>query len=105
MSSRRWILLGLALPLGACATVDPVSQSVDRQFGEATAWNKSAQIIDPDPVYDENGARPGGNGDVAANATERYRTDRVKPLERIGTTSAPGGGSGGGSGSGGSGPQ
>jgi type IV pilus biogenesis protein CpaD/CtpE len=105
MFCKRMMLLSFtALPLASCATVDPSSGSVDRYFGEATAWNKAAQIINPDPVYVENGAQPGNNGEVAANATERYRTDKVKPLERVGTTALPAQGSGSNSG-GGSGPN
>lgn len=105
MSCKRWILLGLVVPLAACATADPQTNSVDRHFGEAVAWNKEAQIIDPDPVYDENDAKPGYHGEKAAAATKRYRTDAVKAVEQVGTsTSVSGGGSGSGSG-GGSGPQ
>ena len=98
MSSKHLILLGLiALPLAGCATVDPQTGSVDRHFGEAVAWNKAAQIIDPDPVYDEDDAKPGYHGEKAANATKRYRTDAVKAVEQVGTTEG-GSGSGGGSG-------
>lgn len=98
MSCKRLIVLGLAaLPLAACASVDPQTGSVDRQFGESVAWNKAAQIIDPDPVYDENDAKPGYHGEKAANATRRYRTDAVKAVESVGTTQGSGG-SGGGSG-------
>ncbi|WP_205479698.1 hypothetical protein [Sphingomonas arenae] len=106
MSCKRWILLGLALPLAGCATADPQTGSVDRHFGEAVAWNKEAQIIDPDPVYGENDAKPGSHGEKAAAATKRYRTDAVKAVEQVGTTSGGGGNGGsGGSGGGGSGPQ
>lgn len=104
MSFKRSILCGAALlALGACATTDPVTGSVDRNFGEAVAWNKAVQTINPDGTPATPGAaQPGGSGDVAAGAAERYRTDRVKPLERVTTTSQSGGG---GSGSGPSGPR
>lgn len=98
MRSKYLIGLSFALvPLAACATTDPVTGSVDRHFGEATAWNKAAHIIDPDPVYAETGAKPGDNGAVAAGATKRYRTDQVKPVETLNTTTVTGA-SGGGSG-------
>jgi hypothetical protein len=100
MSYKRALALGFVFaPLAACATVDPVTGSVDRHFGEAVAWNKAAHIINPDPVYSEDGAQPGDNGAVAAGAARRYRTDQVKPVERLGTTeSQSSGSSGGGSG-------
>jgi uncharacterized membrane protein YgcG len=102
MSCKRLIALGsLALPLAACASVDPVSQSIDPGFGEALAWNKAVQTIDPDPTFPADGAIPGGNGQVAAEAAKRYRTDRAKPVETMQTTSGPGGGGGGSSGGGG----
>ncbi len=101
MFSRRLILIGsTAICLPACATLDPVTGSVDRQFGEAVAWNKAAQIIDPDPTYSAEGAKPGQNGAVATAATKRYRTDQVKPVERVGTTDAVSTGSSSGGGSG-----
>lgn len=100
MSSRLMLLAPTALLLGACA-VDPVTQSYDPGFGEAQKYNMAAQTIDPDPVYAPDGAQPGDNGDKGAHAVKRYRTDAVKDVEMMGTTSS---GSGGGS-SGGSGPQ
>jgi len=102
MSCKHFVLAGLvALPLAGCSSLDPQTGSVDRHFGEAVAWNKEAQIIDPDPVYDENDAKPGYHGEKAAAATKRYRTDAVKAVEQVGTTESVGGGSSGG----GSGPK
>ena len=101
MVSKRLVTLSVAvLPLSACASVDPVTGSVSPHFGEAVAWNKAAQIINPDPVYADSGAKPGDNGAVAAGAAKRYRTDTVKPVETLGTTTSTTGGSGSGSGSG-----
>jgi hypothetical protein len=86
------------LTLAACASLDPVTGSVDRHFGEAVAWNKEVQTINPDGTPARPGAaQPGGSGDVAAGATRRYRTDQVKQVETVGTTEGSGG-SGGGSG-------
>ena len=102
MSCKRLIILTLAATaLAACSHVDERTGSVDRHFGEAAAWNKEAQVIDPDPVYDDAGAKPGDSGAVAAAASKRYRTDAVKQPQREQTTS----GSTGSSGGGGSGPQ
>jgi hypothetical protein len=85
------------LALAACSTVDPRTGSVDRQFGEAVAWNKAVQTIDPDPVYTADAAQAGSDGGKAAAASQRYRTDRVKRVERVSTSQGSGGG--------GSGPQ
>lgn len=93
MSFKRWTLAALAsLPLAACATTNPVTGSVDRHFGEAVAWNKAVQVINPDPVYPANSAQPGSSGDVAVGAAERYRTDKVKKVEEVQTSSGTTGG-------------
>lgn len=105
MCSSRMILAATvgALALGACAqTVDQRTGSVDRQFGEAVAWNKAVQTVDPDPVYTADATKPGSAGSKAVAAARRYRTDQVKKPESIGTSE--GGGGGGGSG-GSSGPR
>ena len=65
---------GLTLAMGACAPVDP-------GLGEAHRYDMALQTIDPDPVYPEDGAKPGDNGAVAAEATKRYRTGKAKPVE------------------------
>jgi hypothetical protein len=100
MSSKLLVLAAAALPLAGCASLDPVTGSVDRHFGEAVAWNKEVQVINPDGTPARPGAaQPGGSGDVAAGASQRYRTDRVKQIEQVGTTQ------GGGAAGGGAGPQ
>jgi type IV pilus biogenesis protein CpaD/CtpE len=75
--------------------VNPQTGSVDPGFGEAFKYDMAAQTIDPDPVYAADAAQPGDQGDKAAAAVKRYRTDAVKNVEVMQTTS---GGSGGGSG-------
>ena len=85
--------LGLAM-LAGCDTVDPVSGSVDRGFGEAVKYNAALQTIDPAPVYAEGGAQPGDSGAIGAEAVERYRTDRVKAISTQTTTTQTGSGSG-----------
>ncbi len=87
------VLLALGVALPACAPVDP-------GFGEALAYDKAIQTVDPDPVYREGGEQPGGSGDRGQKASERYRKGAVKQP----SAQSASGGSGGGSSSG-SGPQ
>lgn len=75
--------LPVMLAISGCAPVD-------HGFGDAVAYNKQLQTVDPDPQYPEGSAEPGDNGEVAAAAAGRYRTGRVKQP-------AASGGSGGGS--------
>lgn len=76
----------------------PQAGSMDAGFGEASRWNAAVQTINPDPVYPAGGAQPGDNGEKAANATKRYRTDRVKDTQPASTTSGTTGSGGGSSG-------
>lgn len=78
----------LVSPLGACAPVDP-------GFGEALAYDKAVQTVDPDPQYSEADAKPGANGEHGAAATQRYRKGQTKPVQSQSTAS--GGSSSGGS--------
>ena len=78
-----------ALALGGCSAVDP-------GFGEALRYDMAIQTIDPDPVYPEDGAKPSDNGAKASNATKRYRTGTVKPVETMSAGSSGGTGSGSG---------
>lgn len=78
--------------LAGCAPVDP-------GFGESLKYDMAAQTIDPDPVYPENGAKPGDNGQKAAKASENYRKGTTKPVQSIGTSSGTSGGGSGGNGS------
>ena len=96
MSSKLMLGGPLALLLLAgCDTLNQNNLSPDPGFGEAAKYNAAVQIIDPDPVYDPDGAQPGDSGDKGAAAVKRYRTDQVKRVETMTTTS---GGSGSGSG-------
>jgi hypothetical protein len=93
--SFRLIGAGAVLLLAAgCNTVDPRTGSVDRSFREAVAWNKAVQTINPDPVYTAEATKPGSDGAKAVGASQRYRTDRVKQIDRVGTSGGSGGGSG-----------
>ena len=75
-----------ALLLSGCDTVHP-NGSVDPGFGETARYNAALMIIDPEPRVAENAAMPGDNGAVGAAAAKRYRTDTVKPVERVQTSS------------------
>ena len=76
------------LVVSGCAPVDP-------GLGEAFHYDMAVQTIDPDPVYPDEGAKPGDNGDKAARATKRYRSDQVKQVQTMSVSSS---GSGSGSG-------
>ena len=91
--SSRLLLAPLAFGLLAgCNTVNPQTGSVDPGFGEAVKYDQAVQTIDPDPVYTADGAQPGDQGDKAAAAVKRYRTDTVKQVEQVQTTSGSGSG-------------
>ncbi len=91
MSSRRLLIAPLTLVLlGACDTIHPQTGSTDPGFGEAVKYNAAVQTIDPDPVYGEDDSKPGDNGAKGVAAVKRYRTDAVKPVETIGTSSGSG---------------
>lgn len=96
MSSKpriRFVVIAVsAAGLAGCNTVNPVSGSVDPAFGEALKYDMAIQVIDPDPVYYEDGAQPGDSGAKGAEAVKRYRTDAVKDVEQIQTTTSGGGG-------------
>ena len=95
MSSRLLIApLAIAL-LAGCNTIDPVSGSVDPGFGEAVKYNAAIQTIDPAPVYTELDEQPGSSGAKGAEAVKRYRTDAVKDVERIQTSTGQTTGGGG----------
>jgi hypothetical protein len=89
-SELKWIAAGSALLAAAgCAPVDP-------GFGEALRYDMAIQTVDPEPVYPEDGAKPGDSGEHAAKATERYRKGQTKPVVRESASSASGSGGGGG---------
>ena len=94
MSSRLLAAVAGCAMLGACHTAPlPQAGSLDAGWGEASKYNAAVQIIDPDPVYPAGGAQPGDHGEKAANATKRYRTDRVK--DTVPSTTQSSGSSGG----------
>ena len=91
---RKFLLFaaaGSALLLGGCETGFRDMKGEVTSFGEANRQTMMAQVIDPDPQYDEPLET---SADHAAQATDRYRKDRVKKPERVKSTSATGGGGG-----------
>ncbi len=60
-------------------------------FGEPNRQTMMAQVIDPDPQYDE--ATAPSSAEHAAQAVERYRNDKVKKPDRVRTTQGSSGGS------------
>ncbi len=89
---RLGVALALSLLAPACAPVDP-------GFGEALAYDKAIQTVDPDPTYRDGGELPGSSGVHGQKATERYRKGTVKQTQSLST------GGGGSSSGGGGGPQ
>jgi alanyl-tRNA synthetase len=88
MSFRRLCIACAACgALAACNTVNSHIGDEDPAVGEAVKYNAAIQIINPAPVYAEQGAQPGDNGDKGAQAVKRYRTDKVKDVETMTTTS------------------
>ena len=89
MSSRKFAAVAavtvLVLP-GCKSTLEHEAGLTDRGMGEAVAYAQAAQIINPDPVYEEGGMEPGASGAKAAAAMKRYRTDQVKRVERVSTS-------------------
>ncbi len=52
-------------------------------FGNATRSNFANQVVDPAPAYAEDA--PDADGQVMIGAFGRYRTDKVKPPDPLGT--------------------
>lgn len=84
---RLAVFAGLSVLIAACAPVDP-------GLGEALAYDKVAQTVNPDPQYPADGAQPGASGVKGAKASENYRKGTTKPVKVMSTSS--GGSSGGG---------
>ena len=98
MSYRRLIITAAGiLALGACNTAHKNIGMEDPALGEAVKYDAALQTINPDPVYPPGAAQPGDSGVKGAAAVKRYRTDAVKQVEVM-QTSTGGGASGGSSG-------
>jgi type IV pilus biogenesis protein CpaD/CtpE len=77
--------------LGACSTVNKNIGQEDVAFGEAVKYNAAVQIINPDPVYADEGAKPGDSGVKGAAAVKRYRADEVNARHKAEANSAKAG--------------
>lgn len=94
MNSDRFRIaaMGAALiALSGCETLMSTPPDAAK-FGDANRMTMMAQVVDPDPQYEEPMT---GSAENAAQAVARYRTGTVKQPARTRTTSATGGGSGG----------
>jgi hypothetical protein len=81
--ARTTVAAALVLILGGCATNAITEQPGDSRFGDANRQTMMAQVINPDPVYSEAGQSSGAH---AADAIDRYLTDKVKQPDTIRTT-------------------
>lgn len=79
--------------LGGCGTTNSHIGDNDPFVGEAVKYNAAIQTINPAPVYPAGAAQPGDNGVKGAEALKRYRTDKVKAVETMQTTTSSSGGS------------
>ena len=89
---------GAALILGAAGCTSPGDLKLGQadNWGEANRQTFAAQVINPSPEYDT--ALAPSSGEHAAQAVERYRSDKVKQpvkqsLSSVGSKSGTGSGS------------
>ncbi|MDZ4306999.1 hypothetical protein [Allopontixanthobacter sp.] len=87
--SRLAGIVAASLMLASCASNMLFEEPGDATFGEANRQTMMAQVIDPDPQYDE--LVPVSSGEHAAAAVERYRTDKVKQPDTISTSTTSSG--------------
>ena len=93
MSFRLLLIAGCGIALAACNTMNTHIGDEDPAFGEAFAYDKAIQTINPAPVYAADSAKPGDSGDKGAQNVRKYRQGQVKPVSNIGTSGGGGGGS------------
>ena len=86
-SIRALVPVAGLFALAACNTMNTHIGDEDPGMGEAVKYNAAIQTINPTPVYSATAAQPGGKGEVGAKAVKRYRTDSVKPVQTMQTTS------------------
>ena len=91
--ARRLLPVAAFIALVGCNTANTHIGDEDAFLGEAVKYNAAIQTINPTPVYPAGAAQPGDNGAKGQAAVKRYRTDTVKPVETM-TTSSSSSGSG-----------
>jgi len=74
---RHGAAAALALTAAGCTPTDAT-------FGNAVRQTMAAQVVNPDPQYEDT--IPTTEGATAAKAVDRYRTDKVKRPDTIRTT-------------------
>ena len=84
-NAKQMVLALLPIGVAACAPVDP-------GLGEALRYDMAIQTVNPDPVYPEDGAQPGDNGEKGAKAVKNYRSGETETLKVQSSTSSGGGG-------------
>jgi len=91
MSSKALSIAAATLALAACSTMNKPIGAEDVGLGESVKYNAAVQTVNPDPAYPADSAQAGDSGAKAAAAAKRYRTDAVKQVEAMQTTSGSGG--------------
>lgn len=74
---RIAVAAGLTLVAAGCTPTDAT-------FGNAVRQTMAAQVVNPDPQYED--PVPTTEGAKGAKAVDRYRTDKVKQPDTIRTT-------------------
>ena len=90
MSSRSLLIASSALVLAGCSTMNKPIGMEDPALGEAVKYNAAIQTVNPDPSYPAGSAQAGDSGTKGAAAVKRYRSDAVKSVEVMQTTSGGG---------------
>jgi len=83
---------GLALMLAGCVSNPIFEEPGETRFGDANRHTMMAQVVNPDPQYED--VVPVSSGEHAAGAVERYRNDNVYEPETIRATSGVSGSGG-----------
>jgi predicted small secreted protein len=91
MSSKILCAILPIFVVAGCNTTKNIGQE-DPAVGESVKYNAAVQTVNPDPVYPAGAAQPGDSGVKGAAAVKRYRTDAVKQVEVMQTTSGTSGG-------------
>lgn len=68
--------LAFAVSVSGCAVDPNTGDFIQYEFGEASDQTFMAQVVDPDPQYED--LVPESSGDNASKAIDRYREGNVK---------------------------